>query len=88
MTCIFDSQELLDIEEDLDWMKAGLNLVESRLVILMFRWKPVQQTTTLPGTNQYRYDDGHTLGNVAASPCPLPGEIFQSPRSKTGYVIN
>jgi hypothetical protein len=41
MTCTLDSQELLDIEEDLNWMKAGLNLVESRLVILMFRWKPV-----------------------------------------------
>jgi hypothetical protein len=41
MTCTFDSQELLDIEEDLNWMKAGLNLVESRLVILMFRWKPM-----------------------------------------------
>jgi hypothetical protein len=53
MTCALDSQELLDIEEDLNWMKAGLNLVESRLVILMFRWKPMQQTTTLPGTNQY-----------------------------------
>jgi hypothetical protein len=39
-------------------------------------------------TNQYRYHDGHTLGNVVASPCPLPGEIFQSPRSKTGYAIN
>lgn len=39
MTCTFDSQELLDIEEDLNWMKAGLNLVESRLVILMIRWK-------------------------------------------------
>ena len=41
MTCTFNSQELLDIEEDLDWMKAGLNLVESRLVVLMFRWKSV-----------------------------------------------
>jgi hypothetical protein len=41
MTYTFDSQELLNIEEDLNWMKAGLNLVESRLVILMFRWKPV-----------------------------------------------
>jgi hypothetical protein len=41
MTCTFDSQELLDIEEDFNWMKAGLDLVESRLVILMFRWKPV-----------------------------------------------
>jgi hypothetical protein len=41
MTCTFDSQELLDIEEDLNWMKAGLNLVKSRLAILMFRWKPV-----------------------------------------------
>jgi hypothetical protein len=84
MTCTFDSQELLDIEEDLNWMKARLNLVESRLVIPVFRWKAVQQTTTLPDTNQYRHDDGHTLGNVAASPCLLPGEIFQSPRSETG----
>lgn len=41
MTCTFDSKELLDIEEDLNWMKAGLDLVESGLVILMFRWKPV-----------------------------------------------
>jgi hypothetical protein len=40
-TYTFDSQELLDIEEDLNWMEAGLNLVESRLVIPMFRWKPV-----------------------------------------------
>lgn len=46
MTYALDSQELLDIEEDLNRMKAGLNLVESRLVILMFRWKPVEQTTT------------------------------------------
>ncbi len=37
----FDSQELLDIEKDLNRMKAGLNLVESGLVILMSRWKPV-----------------------------------------------
>lgn len=41
MTCTLDSQELLDIEKNLNWVKAGLNLVESRLVILMFRWKPV-----------------------------------------------
>jgi hypothetical protein len=41
VTCTFDSQELLDIEEDFNWMKAGLNLVESRLVILTFRWEPV-----------------------------------------------
>jgi hypothetical protein len=41
MTCTFHSQELLDIEEDLNWMEAGLNLVESRLAILMFRWKPM-----------------------------------------------
>ena len=46
MTHALDSQELLNIEEDLNRMKAGLNLVESRLVILMFRWKPVEQTTT------------------------------------------
>ena len=64
-------------------MKARLDLVESRLVILMFRWKPVQQTTTLPDMNQTRYADGHTLGNVVAFPCPLQGEIFQSPRPKT-----
>jgi hypothetical protein len=51
MTCTFDSQELLDIKEDLNWMKAGLNLVESRFVILMFQWKPVKQTKTLPDTN-------------------------------------
>jgi hypothetical protein len=63
-------------------MKARLDLVESGLAI-MLRWKPVQQTTTSLGTDQYRYDDGQTLGNVAASPCPLPGEIFQSLRSKT-----
>ena len=87
MTYTFDSQELLDIEKDLDWMKAGLNLVKSRLVILMFWWKPVQQPTTLPGTNQSTYGNGHTLGNVVAFPCPLPGEKFQSPRSKTAYVI-
>lgn len=83
ITYALDSQELLDIEEDLNWMKAGLNFVEGWFVILMFRWKPVQQTTTLPGMNQTRYDDGHTLGNVVAFPCPLLGEIFQSPRSKT-----
>jgi hypothetical protein len=41
MTYTLDSQEFLDIIEDLNWMEAGLNLVESRLVILMFRWKPV-----------------------------------------------
>jgi hypothetical protein len=41
MTCTFDFQELLDIKEDLNWMKARLDLVESGLVILMFRWKPV-----------------------------------------------
>ena len=86
-TYTFDSQELFDIEEDLNWMKAGLNLVESMLVIFMFRWKPVQQTTTLTGINQSRYDNRHTLGNVVASPCPLPGEIFQSPRLKTVYVM-
>ena len=88
MTYTLDSQELFDIEKDLDWMEARLNLVKSRLVILMFWWKPVQQPTTLPGTNQSMYGDGHTLGNVVAFPCPPPGEIFQSPRSKTGYAIN
>ena len=41
MTCTFNPQELLDIEEDLNWMEAGLNLGESRLVTLLFRWKPV-----------------------------------------------
>ena len=88
MTYALDSQELLDIEEDLNRMKAGLNLVESRLVIFMFRWKPVEQTTTLSGMNQLRYADRQTLGNVVAFPCPLPGEIFQWPRSKTLYVMN
>jgi hypothetical protein len=42
MTYAVDSQELLDIEEDLDWMKTGLNLVDSKLVILMFWREPMQ----------------------------------------------
>jgi len=37
---------------------------------------------------QSGYDDRPTLGNVVVFPCPLPGEIFQSPRSKTGHILN
>jgi len=41
MTYAVDPEELLNIEEDLDWMKAGLNLVDNRFVILTLRWKPM-----------------------------------------------
>ena len=41
MTCTFHFQELLDIEEDLNRMESGLNLVESWLVIIMSQWKPM-----------------------------------------------
>jgi hypothetical protein len=41
MAYAVDSQKLLDVEEDLDWMKAGLDLVNSRFGILMFWWKPM-----------------------------------------------
>jgi hypothetical protein len=42
MAYAVDPQKLLDIEEDLDWMKAGLDLVNSRFVTLMFWRKPMQ----------------------------------------------
>jgi len=41
MTYAVDPEELLNIEEDLDWMKAGLDLVDNRFEILMLRWKPM-----------------------------------------------
>jgi hypothetical protein len=37
MTYTVDPEELLNIEENLDWMKAGLNLVDNRFVVLMLR---------------------------------------------------
>lgn len=41
MTYAVDPEELLHIEEDLDWMKARLDLVDNRFEILMLRWKPM-----------------------------------------------
>ena len=41
MTYTIDPEELLNVEENLDRMKAGLNLVDNEFVILMLRWKPM-----------------------------------------------
>jgi hypothetical protein len=42
MTYAVDSQELLDIEEDLNWMETRLDLVNSGFRILLFWWKSMQ----------------------------------------------
>jgi hypothetical protein len=68
-------------------MKAGLNLVDNGFVILMFRRKSMQQTMGRIGTKKSRHNDGHTLDNVEEFPCPLPGEIFQSPRLETDMIL-
>ena len=41
MTYAVDSQQLLDIEKNFNWMKAGLDLVDNRSMIPMFWWKPM-----------------------------------------------
>jgi hypothetical protein len=41
MTYAVHPEELLNIEKDLDWMKARLDLVDNRFEILMLRWKPM-----------------------------------------------
>jgi hypothetical protein len=41
MTYVVDPEELFNIEEDLDWMKAGLDLVDNGFEILMLRRKPM-----------------------------------------------
>jgi hypothetical protein len=41
MTYAVDSQQLVDIEKNFNWMKAGLDLVDNRSMIPMFWWKPM-----------------------------------------------
>jgi hypothetical protein len=42
MTYAVDSQELLDIKEDLNWMETRLDLVNSGFGVPLFWWKSMQ----------------------------------------------